>query len=215
MALVDHRDAALQLQYAIAVYLRNGRLDGRLHLALDLHHQSLDGDSGLIDLDAVPADLQFDPLHGLGRRLAQIEFGALIPHRKLDRLVALTERDLLVPALQFDGLVALGERRALVSLIQGRALISLLDGDGLIAFRDGFGVVGLDRRGALVLDVPRLVVLDDDREILLSLDVNFLGPFLVLEAQLIEIVGATLGRAAGLDARLRLIRRERIRWHLV
>ena len=66
-----------------------------------------------------------------------------------------------------------------------------------VADRDCLVVVDLDRLVALVLlveaDLERVVVLDDAIEVLLGVEVDLFGALLVLEAELVEVVGPCLG----------------------
>src|SRR5262245_34330832 len=89
--LIDHDNAALQLQHGGTLDLRHRGRQLALDLPLDLDHHALDGNAHLVDLDAALAHLHEDILHGLFGFVAQIDIQRVVAH--LDLLGAVSGLD--------------------------------------------------------------------------------------------------------------------------
>src|SRR5579885_3550884 len=64
-------------------------------------------------------------------------------------------------------------------------------------------------------DRPRLVIFDDDRQILLCLKKDFLRALLVLETKLVEVGASAAFRAAALESALRRVGGKIVRHRLL
>src|SRR5579864_2112057 len=72
----------------------------------------------------------------------------------------------------------------------------------MIALLNVLFIILVNRRYPAFANVSGLVVFDERFQVFFGLHVHLLAPLLILEANHIEIVGAALGAAAGLDAAL-------------
>ena len=150
--------------------------------ALNLDHgragkcdlQSRNGHPRLIDLDAVLAHFQLDRLTGLRCALADLDFGCLVPLLDGERIV-----------FHFDNDLA----------------IALLDCKFVIPLLDGGRPFVLDFDGLVMPDFQVVVVLNHAVEVLFGMEVDVLGALLVLEAQLVEVLGGAALGAARLERR--------------
>src|SRR5581483_8114215 len=107
------------------------------------------------------------------------------------------------------------DREGLVALLNRRGLVTLLDGGSLVALLDCERFVVLDGRGAIVTDIARFIVLDFGGHIFLGVNEKLFLALVVLEANLVEIVGTAAFRTAALDSALGLICRQCVGWHQV